>query len=129
VETSCQFYIAGDQLGFSTFDSLLLYLSFVSRLDLTRGSPSWSSRMRASMREREKERFATTCARSRKIKYQSCSPNERFINKSSTCRCPRRLENMIAQATWFPCVQDVLGFGGLIGSSMSDDDIVAGLYG
>jgi hypothetical protein len=30
-------------LGFSTFGSLLLYLKFVSRLDLTDGSASWSS--------------------------------------------------------------------------------------
>jgi hypothetical protein len=29
VEASRQFYIAGDQLGFSTFDSLLLYLSWL----------------------------------------------------------------------------------------------------
>jgi hypothetical protein len=36
---------------------------------------------------------------------------------------------MIGQATWFPCVQDVLGFVGLIGSSMSDNDKVAGLDG
>ena len=36
---------------------------------------------------------------------------------------------MIAQAAWFPGAQDALGFGGLIGSSMSDDDKVAGLYG
>ena len=26
MQASCQFYIAGDKLGFSTFDSLLLYL-------------------------------------------------------------------------------------------------------
>jgi hypothetical protein len=38
VEALCQFYIAGDQLGFSTFDSLLLYLSG-SRFDCSHTNP------------------------------------------------------------------------------------------
>jgi hypothetical protein len=62
VKTSCQFYTAGDELGFSTFDSFLLYpsrgkrrethpkpLSFGSRLDWSDGSAPQSFKMRPSI--------------------------------------------------------------------------------
>lgn len=50
MEASCQFYIAGAKLGFSTFDSLLLHLSWLeARAHTKRALEQWAHLSAASV--------------------------------------------------------------------------------